>query len=448
MNASAKKNSHHRLGFHYYPDTNHYQESDLRTWLPELRALGATWLTLLTPHDHAIPEPFIRGLLDAKVKPILHFHLPYGTSLNTDTLEMLLNSYAKWGVQYVALFDRPNLRSSWAAADWAQNDLVERFLDLYLPIVQIALNFGLKPIFPPLEPGGDYWDTAFLRAALQGIKRRGYDQLLGSLHLGAYAWANKPQLDWGAGGPERWPGARPYLTPSSQQDQLGFFIFDWYLAIAEAVLGKTLPIILLRAGSRLTDNLHLQETHTQRNLRLVKAITSTPGNEKPESSAMDQISADILACNFWLLAADRDNPECEQAWYQPDGFTLPIVEAIKALSFNTSEGGEDVIVDDPPLPKPSPATGENHPISHYLLLPLYEWGVADWHLEVIRPFVTKYHPTIGFSLAEAVHAARVTVVGGQHAFSDVSLEELRQHGCDVRRIDGDGTTIATELANL
>jgi hypothetical protein len=38
-----------RIGFHYYPDYNHYRDKDLHKWLPELDALGATWLTLLAP---------------------------------------------------------------------------------------------------------------------------------------------------------------------------------------------------------------------------------------------------------------------------------------------------------------------------------------------------------------------------------------------------------------
>jgi len=33
-----------RIGFHYYPDTFHYREKDLQTWLPELQGLGAGWL--------------------------------------------------------------------------------------------------------------------------------------------------------------------------------------------------------------------------------------------------------------------------------------------------------------------------------------------------------------------------------------------------------------------
>ena len=51
-----------RIGFHYFPDANHFRESDLYTWLPELKTLEASWLVLNAPADRAIPEFFINGL--------------------------------------------------------------------------------------------------------------------------------------------------------------------------------------------------------------------------------------------------------------------------------------------------------------------------------------------------------------------------------------------------
>ena len=150
-----------RLGFYYFPDTTHYRESDLRAWLPELRAVGASWLTLLAPTDRAIPETFIRGLLSAGITPILHFRLPLDKPIPPEKFQLLFESYARWGVDYVVLYDRPNRRKAWSLRDWSQKELVERFLDFYLPLAEAALRNGLTPVFPPLEPGGDYWDTAF-----------------------------------------------------------------------------------------------------------------------------------------------------------------------------------------------------------------------------------------------------------------------------------------------
>ncbi|PKP01191.1 MAG: hypothetical protein CVU11_15960, partial [Bacteroidetes bacterium HGW-Bacteroidetes-6] len=41
-------------------------------------------------------------------------------------------------------------------------DLVERFLDRFLPLANQVVSEGAVPVMPALEPGGNYWDTAFL----------------------------------------------------------------------------------------------------------------------------------------------------------------------------------------------------------------------------------------------------------------------------------------------
>ena len=453
MIANLTPFSNNRLGFHYFPDTFHYQQSDLRTWLPELKSLDASWLTLIAPNDHAIPEPFLRGLMDDGIQPILHIKLPLDKPANTDTLKLLINMYAKWGVEYITLFDRPNLRTVWSSTSWAQSDLVERFLDLYLPLANLILQAGIKPVFPPLEPGGDYWDTAFLRAALQSIQRRVQTDLLDALILGAYAWADSQQLNWGAGGPERWPSARPYFTPVGQQDQRGFYIFDWYLAIAKAVLSNPRPIMLLGAGSRLKttheSNADQVEAinHAKRNLVIAQRLFHNRDTTLVPF-ALEPVSPLVMTCNFWLLVADPHSSSAAQAWFLSDGSTLPVVEAVRQwMSDRTSEVWTEPTtrpeaISDNPSPAPEPS------IAHYLLLPLYEWGVADWQLEAIRPFVTKYHPTIGFSVNEAAKASLVTVVGGERSYPEGSIRELQEAGCTVEEITGDGTSIATQLATL
>jgi len=459
-----------RLGFHYFPDTLHFREDDLTTWLPELRSLGATWLTLLAPAERAVPEFFLKGLLQTGIEPVLHFNLPLEFHNRPETLDLLFSTYARWGVHYVTLFDRPNSRSSWSPAAWAQADLVERFLDIFLPVAESALREGLIPVFPPLEPGGDYWDTAFLRAALRGIQRRGQTHLLDSLALAAYAWAGERPLNWGAGGPERWPAARPYFTPASAQDQRGFRIFDWYLTMAQAELGQNLPILLLRAGSCPPESCSLRESrslrskpvvllpetaavdHTRRNLAIANLVSGETARADPfdrlragltsdqQNELIEPVPPEVLACNFWLLSTSAGSPYSNLAWFQPDGTFLPIVgemrkwiAGVRAVADLGMPGSISVIPDN----------NQSHPISHYLLLPIYGWGVPEWHLDAVRPFIKEFHPTIGFSLDEASHAVRVTVVGGVQAYSDQDLQPLRQAGCTVERITVDGTIVAT-----
>jgi hypothetical protein len=484
MEANTRPFSKKRIGFHYFPDTLHYRESDLLTWLPELKSLGAGWLTLVAPPDRAIPETFVAGLLEAGIEPILHFALPLVTGQLADGHQLLFHTYASWGVRYAVLFDRPNTRAVWPTNAWVQADLVERFLDLYIPLAESALQAGLTPVFPPLEPGGDYWDTAFLRVALQSLLRRGQTRLLHSLVLSAYAHTENVPLDWGAGGPECWPGARPYFTPDGQQDQRGFYIFDWYFALTRAVLGVPLPMLLFGAGKRIKDGsdparAEQDETiHALENLALVRlisgervrfpipapweilspALSSAPNKDSP--SVLPPVPSEVLACNFWLLSSNADSPCARDAWFLPDGRSLPVVGAVRqwnhkqqAPSALRSEGrkagfelknilfpGEDA----------SPARIDqqinDHPIAHYLLLPAFEGGVTEWYLDAIRPYIKKYRPTVGFSIEEAAFARHVTVVGGEHTYPQEALEKLLKAGCRVERIGGDGTSIATQLA--
>ncbi len=323
-----------RFGFHYFPDTEHFRESDLRAWLPELSSLGASWLALTAPTDRAIPEPFLRGLMDAGIEPLLHFHLPLNAPNNPEELDLLFETYARWGVQYAILFDRPNRRRAWSSRDWAQKDLVERFIDLFVPVAEAALQAGLTPVFPPLEPGGDYWDTAFLRTALQALKRRGHRTMLQRLILGAYARPGNRQLDYGAGGPERWPGARPYFNPPQEEDQLGFRIFDWYLTLSRAVLGVSLPVILLGTGYQLGDQSDPdlpavdEAAHVGRNLALIQLLASQQATSV-DQGAVEPIPEEVIAGVFWVLTAQEDKPYSAAAWYKADGQAMPVVGAVR-----------------------------------------------------------------------------------------------------------------------
>jgi hypothetical protein len=428
-----------RLGFHYFPDTLHYRENDLRTWLPELQAMGVSWLSLRAPRERAIPERFITGLVEAGVEPVLHYHLPFEPAVPTGQLEMLLAAYARWGVHYVVFFDRPNRRSAWPSRAWATDELVERFLDRYISLALSASSHGLIPVFPPLEPGGDYWDTAFLRASLGGLKRRNPPGLVDDLVLSAYARIEGRPLDWGKGGPESWPASRPYGTPASSQDQRGFCIFDWYLAIARAVLGSTPPILLfgIDALNDAQDEVSQarQAQHIAHALLSIQSGSAAHGGGVPQ--AVD-LPVEILAGHFTHLTGQAGDPQAGQAWFRPGGRYHPAVIALRHQATGLVKSAAS---------KGYPAAGRPaHPIDHYLLLPSYAWGISDWHLTAVRPFLKKHRPTLGFSLEDAMLAERVTVVGNEYDFPEDALNALRAAGCLVERIGGDGTSIATFLA--
>lgn len=467
-----------RIGFHYFPDTLHYRESDLNTWLPELQSLGASWLTLTAPLERAIPEPFLRGLGEADIEPILHFDLPLTRANDDESFKLILKSYASWGVHYIALFDRPNLRHAWPSSGWAQSDLVERFLDIFVPYAQSVVDLGMVPVFPPLEPGGDYWDTAFLRAALRSLLRRKLTTILNRLAIGAYAWSDNQPLNWGAGGPERWPSARPYFTSPSIQDQRGYRIFDWYTTLIRSELGETRPILLLAAGSRPGDKINPSrpavdgEEHLRQNLGIVRMIFGDPP-EQPNPTFMsdsiphnlrgnqtntdmyEEIPEEVIASNFWLLSASPESAYLAHAWFQPEGSQLPVVTAIRKYltarhkSYTSNQAYKTVSksCNGNCESNHENASQTRRAIEHYLLLPIFEGGVAEWQLDVIKNFVKKHHPTIGFSTREAALAKKVTMIGGLQAFDETTENQLRAAGCEVIRISGNGTSIASQLAS-
>ena len=71
INIKFPKNNS-RLGFHYFPDTIHYRDIDLKFWLPELKSINASWLVLESSFDRAISENFITSLIQSNIEPIIH----------------------------------------------------------------------------------------------------------------------------------------------------------------------------------------------------------------------------------------------------------------------------------------------------------------------------------------------------------------------------------------
>jgi hypothetical protein len=305
---------------------------------------------------------------------------------------------------------------------WAQADLVERFLDIYLPLANACLNACMIPIFPPLKPGGDYWDTAFLRRALQSLRRRGQDNLLEQLVIGAYSLPGEHPIQWGAGGPERWPNARPYYTPPGVEDHRGFRIFDWYTAISGAVLSSPIPVFLFGMGYSSD-----ADDYVNRNLTITRLL----GGEFIEG--YEAIPNEVIGGAFRAIPDSKDN--AAEGWFDLQGAPHPQAQAILDFAAKQTRIKQ----------KSQPKTPN---INHYLLLPSYDWGISDYHLDIIRPIIKKMQPTVGFSLEEAKNAKRVTVFGGEEAFSERSLNKLRAAGIRVERIKDDGTDIASILATL
>lgn len=425
-----------RIGFHYFPDHLHYHQDDLERWIPILREIGAAWLTLQGEAIRAIPEEFIRGLLAEGIEPIIHFPLDLSNPITLEQLQPMLTAYAKWGVRQVIFFERPNLQSSWGIQRWSQPNIVGAFIDLFLPLAQLAVNLGLTPFFPPLEPGGQYWDTIFLQQALEDMQQRGAENVLANMGLSAYAWTWDRSLDWGAGGAERWPHTKPYRIPPDSQDQRSLRTYEWYQEIARKTASKTFPIILLQTG--LTNHPSQDDNKGEKPvidansilniLRLLK--NENVIEESSASGFLQPIDEQVICGNFYLLSCNRSSHLHEFAWFSENGEQTKISSQI----FNWLETSRQNDLPDEALLFIPKSADDTFSIARYLYFPSLEYFMENEQRMEIQEYLIKYQPTIGFSLKEAAHAAIVDIAAEAHQVPDGILEALRQSGCSVRRL--------------
>jgi hypothetical protein len=396
-----------RLGFVYYLDDQHYTQADFATWIPILTSMKAKWLVLRASPERAVPEAFVLGLQEMGIQPIIHIPCSIG-EINAAAISTILSSYSRWGVRYVVFYDRPNQRTNWSASDWGRSGLVERFIDLVLPLLRQQLAAGLIPVLPPLEPGGDYWDTAFLEGVLKSLVRRGETEILNRLTLGMYAWTYGKPLDWGRGGPSRWLESRPYHTPVNSQDQIGFRIFDWYREISSRILGRELPMLVL-AGGEITSGETSDagsEEHVEHSMSIVRAMSS------------EDVPPSVLNFAFYHLGASEDPQTHNTAWFPNVEQPLPVVGAIQGIVSHSVS---------------APAGSIRKPLNHYVLVPTGhdETPIRDWQL--ISEFARSKDAVVGFEAREARMAKTVTLIVDDEALSETIKAELQAAGCKVER---------------
>lgn len=435
-----------RIGFHYFPDSHHYCRADLEQWLPRLKSLGAAWVTLVAHPSRAIPEFFLKSLLSADITPVLQIPCKVDFAPKIDELETLFSCYARWGIRYISFFDRPNCRQAWSSSSWPQTQLVERFLDSFLPICEAILAKGLTPVFPPLEPGGDYWDTAFLDKAIRGAVRRGYLKILDRIVLGAEAWSSVESDKWEIEPSNPWKPNQLEVTSARGQDEYHLANITSAQIRIEKILGHKLPVIVLRAGCRLTDSPEgmdeptAQTWHAFHNQRIYQWISGK--SEESLKPGFNPPPPEVLAYNFWLLCAGKNHPDYKNAWYPLQKRPLPVVEALYRLSLSSHSAWIPTIT---PPPGPGP---EISIASHYVLMPASTDSDPNKLLEIALPFAQRKHAKMGSSLETALNAKRVTILGSSKWLPEAYFEHLHSKGCMIEEVYGDGILLATKLATL
>ncbi len=416
------------IGFHYFPDACHYRREDLARWVPELKMMGASWLTVISDLTERIPQAFIRELIVNHIEPVVRIYTPVVCPVDLNALRQLAEDYCKWGMHYAHIFNQPNLDDEWSVDEWNKPALVERFMEIQLPCLQVMAQAGLTPLFAPLAPGGAYWDLSFFKAAMTILAARAQPALIEQMGICVHNYAFNRPLTWGKGGAARWPEARPYHTPPGSQDHQGFYLFEWYNEVARAQLGRSLPQLCGENGCHIGDAQQsgfppiTPERHAQLHVEMSKLV-------------MEGQSPDYYFNNaFWLLAAERDgqagdNHFEQDAWFKANG-KLPAVEALKALRKHPRKKPQAAVRHTQPQPDP------NKPLYHYVILPASETGSSEWHWGSVADYVRAFHPLCGFDADEARLARYVTIVGNPRGVSDKVEDSLRAAGCQVERIAG------------
>ena len=432
-----------KIGYHYFPDSEHYGRTDLSRWLPVITSLQAKYLTLLAPTYRAIPEFFIQELIEHSIEPILHLPMPVGNHHNQSSLDLILKSYANWGIRYVVLFDRPNVRSAWMKTEWNQANLTSHFLDHFLPLAEKVIGFGLVPVFPPLEPGGDYWDTSFLRSSLIGMLTRRKTNLLENMVLGTYGYVNETGWNWGRGGPDRWPESRPYSFPTESEDHRGFFIHQWYSEIARAVTGIDIPTIQLRVGRTSKPLVNFTLHSDVKDFYRIYKYLSCANKSEPKQATQSDF---LLANCFWLLSAEQTSHFNRAALFSSDG--QPSLSAQMLLRILQEEPGAHFLESKFSISNEETLQISAFPLPLYVLLPKNITNLSKpWLNDVHSLFPEKRIP-MGNSPLDASLARKVFLAGNPSEYSDTQLQFIQKAGCELVACSDSGIEIAQFLAAI
>ncbi|MGB9301614.1 MAG: SpoIID/LytB domain-containing protein [Anaerolineae bacterium] len=300
------------VGFHWFPDHYHYEQRYFDTFVPELKAMGASWLLVLSDGLNTIPDWFLRGLIQHDIEPIIRIYTRFVTFIDQAGLRQACKHYSSLGVHYVHVFNEPNLSLEWA--EWNPDRLVPRFMDYLIPCLETMYSVeGIIPLFTPLAPGGDYWDTSFLKEALAILNQKGKKYLYDKMAVGIHNYAFNKPLSFGKGGSTRWTCARPFERPPGCEDHTGFYLFEWYDEIVSQRTGRRLPLIGCENGMRLGD------ADDPRSPAINEALHAERHAAMCQMTMSAEVPYYFFNNAFWLLAAEDDNFFVRHSWYRPNG---------------------------------------------------------------------------------------------------------------------------------
>jgi hypothetical protein len=311
------------IGFHWFPDSQHYDKAYLKRFGAELKTLGASWLVVHSGVSEPLPEYFVKDMTDRGIEPIAHVCTPFVAPVDQTELGKSARQHADMGIRYMFLYEAPNQRSEWAK--WPGANAADVFMDFALPALEtLAQVDGLVPLFPPLYPGGDINDRLFLDRCMEIVAARGSVGLKEKLALAIQNEPGNKPLTWGQGGSAAWPASIPGHCPEGSEDHIGYCLYEWYQAIARNRLGRTVLMAAVRSGPIVGDRSHPAYPQVD------EAGHASRASEMAQSMMDSQVPFYLLNTAFWLLSAEDGDPFAAHRWYRPDG-TAVLPQTVKTL---------------------------------------------------------------------------------------------------------------------
>ena len=426
-----------KLGFHYYKDAGHFDDPSLDYWLPKLQAAGTSWLIVYAPEKGEIPENVIQPLRDVRMEPIVVLGYSISEPPSLQIFRQRMAYFHSIGIHMVQLFNRPNMRSSWAAEDWIKPGLVSRFVRRYADYAAACVKEKIIPLFPLLEPGGDYWDLAFLQSSVKQIRKEFSDSLLSNLVFTASAGLNHHPLSWNEGGPELIPSPVPY--DEQQIDHRGFYLFRWYEEILKKELGKSVPLLLMNAGmwdasSGIFDVVTRESRQQYLNiLNLLQDVTV---------KADGAIPSYILSCCIYKLPTTESLSASVPAEQEkPFGKNLSPAEADPAqnskkrsIFSNFIDFHKQVGTNIATIFHYAGKVFQGGRLKDYFLLPEVSSLFTEDQLNTIRQYIKMHKCASGNDLNEALASKNVIMVDDQALYPAYMLRQLQDRGCAVHTV--------------
>ena len=346
----------------------------------------------------------------------------------------------------VQFFNRPNMRSSWNAEDWIKPGIVSRFVRRYADYATVCVREKVIPLFPLLEPGGDYWDLAFLQSSIKQIRKEFSESLLSNLVFTASAGLNRHPITWNENGPSAYPPAIPYQE--GQVDHRGFYLFRWYEEILKKEIGKSVPLLLMNAGlwdpgAGIFDVVTKESRQQYLNiLNLLQDVSMKAENAIPsyilscciyKLPTTESLSASVpngssAADN--LFGKDTKNNDSRNL-----PFPRRVIEYVQKKLIGKVVGfGKKVGTNIATISNYAGQLLQGGRLKEYFLLPEVNSLFTEDQLNTIRQYIKMHKCASGNDLNEALASKNVIMIDDQALYPAYMLRQLQDRGCAVHTV--------------